>query len=330
MRQYVIGVDGGGTKTHYALFDTGGKLVGFHQGGPANHEIYRNGYEGTRQELEWSFRALLGRSGIGIERIEAAVFGLAGLDVAPQRAVLTELIAGMGLRRFQVMNDAFLGIKAAGGSGCGVCSIHGTGTCCAAIDPRGRRLQIGGTGYFFGDEGGAAHLGGMAFRKVYDELYRCGPATAMTGMILEMLRLRRDDDLVEAVYRERCFDNWAQFLKLPFYAANQGDPVALELLRHTGREAAQSVLGAIRRLDFAGAAAIEVIMAGSVYVKGENPALIEAFQRAVREGAGQAVRFTLLRVPPVAGAVLWALEAFRPGLDREVGQAVIQSLAARV
>ena len=330
MRQYVIGVDGGGTKTHYALFDLDGNLAGFHQGGPANHETYPNGYQGTRRELEQSFQVLFEQSGAAMNQIRYGCFGLAGIDVAPQQAALAAIIAEMGLERFRVMNDAFLGIKAVSDCGSGVCSIHGTGTCCAAIDPRGQRLQIGGTGYFFGDEGGSHYLGGMAFRKVYDQLFRCGPPTVMKEMLFELLGIGRAEELVETIYRQKCFDNWDRFLKLPFYAANQGDPVALDLLRYTGWQAAQSVVGAIRRLDFAAADPLEMIMAGSVYVKGENPTLIEAFQREIGARVAQPVRFTLLQVPPVAGAVLWALEALRPELDRRLRTQVLRNLATVV
>ena len=52
----------------------------------------------------------------------------------------------------------------------------------------------------------------------------------------------------------------------------------MELLDYTGKNLAKSVIGAINRLDFSGENEIDVVMAGSVYVKGENPTMIKAFQ----------------------------------------------------
>lgn len=328
MKQYVIGVDGGGTKTHYALFDAAGALLCFVKGGPANHEMCRDGYAGTRREIEESLKKLFRGSGVAREEIGFICMGLAGVDVPEQRDALGRIVREMGFVNFRIMNDAFLGIKAATRHGYGVCSINGTGTCCAAIDPGGRTVQVGGTGYYFGDEGGSGHLGGMAFRRVYDALYRCGPPTMMTEMLLDILQIEKGADLTDAVYRQHYYQNWVVFARIPFLAANRGDAVALELLRHTGREAAKSAAGAVRRLDFGAVPEIEVVMAGSVYLKGENPALAETFQREARARIPARISFTMLQLPPVSGAVLWALEALGQELGAGLRAKVRRSLAA--
>lgn len=327
MKRYVIGVDGGGTKTHYALFDSDGNLIYFLEGGPANHEVYRNGYEGTRSELTTSFQKILRESRLSVEDINFSIFGIAGIDVPSQKNMMVQIITELGVKNFEVMNDAFLGIKAASRHGYGVCSINGTGTCCAGIDPQGSRLQIGGTGFFFGDEGGAAHLGGMAFRCVYDYLYRCGQSTLMKEMLFDFLKINPDDDLVEIIYQKNFCNNWVDLSRIPFEAANLGDEVALELLESTGRKSAKSVRGAIRYLDFEGVDEIDIILAGSVYVKGENPALVNAFQQDIRSNVSRKVRFTILQVPPVTGAVLWAFESLKKGLDQELHDQVIHNLS---
>lgn len=314
MRQYVIGVDGGGTKTHYALFDTNGNLIYFIQGGPGNHESYLDGYEGIQREFTESFQKIVAASGVNLEDISYGFFGLAGIDVPSQKKVLLQMLKGMGLKNLQIMNDTFLGIKAASVHGYGICSNNGTGTSCAGIDPQGTCLQIGGTGYYFGDEGGAGHLGGMTVRKVYDYLFRCGQPTMMKELLFETLQITHDLDFVETIYQKNYYNNWVEFSKIPFIAANLGDPVASELLEYTGRQGAKSVIGAARRLDFSRVDEIDIIMTGSVYVKGENPTLVSAFKQEIQANISQKVCFTVLRVPPVAGAVMWAFEA----LDREL------------
>lgn len=42
--KYVLGVDGGGTKTHAVLFDGDGNLVDMVEWGPTNHESLREGF----------------------------------------------------------------------------------------------------------------------------------------------------------------------------------------------------------------------------------------------------------------------------------------------
>ena len=200
MTKYVIGVDGGGTKTHYALFDDQGNFISFREGGPANHEVFENSYQGTEEELGTSIKQLLHDGNLQIKDMDFGVFGLAGVDVQNQKRNLTEIITKCGISNFLVFNDAFLGIKAASIKGYGICSINGTGTCCAGIDPKGHWLQIGGAGYIFGDEAGAAYLGGMVIRKVYDSIFRCGEPTLMKEMLFKELRITDEEQMVDAYY----------------------------------------------------------------------------------------------------------------------------------
>ena len=56
----------------------------------------------------------------------------------------------------------------------------------------------------------------------------------------------------------------------------------MEILRHIGMETARSVIGVYRRLDFREEDAIDVIMAGSVYTKGENPLILKRSKGNIR------------------------------------------------
>ena len=101
-------MDGGSTKTNYALFDSQGKFVNFIQGGPVNHEAYHNGYEGARQEIIRSIFKLLQQNSLKPEDVNYAIFGLAGVDTKKQQKELSKIICEIGIRNFKVFNDAFL------------------------------------------------------------------------------------------------------------------------------------------------------------------------------------------------------------------------------
>ncbi len=323
--KFIIGVDGGNTKTHYALFDTEGNLVNFLHRGTASHECFPDGYEGARAELGQAVHELLKPAGLSPGDLSCGIFGLAGVDLPKQREKLTQIVAAIGLPKFMVCNDAFLGIKAGSEKGCGICSINGTGTTCAGIDPRGNWLQIGGTGFFFGDEAGGGFLSGMIVRKVYDSIYRCGPKTLLKDMLFKTLGIHADEQLVAAIYEYPRMDA-AISAGVLFQAAGLGDEVAIELLRHTGRQTALSVVGAFNKLNFTGESEIDIIMAGSVYTKGENPTLADTFTAEVRKLIPVPVRFILLDVPPVAGAVIWALEELNGGLHLELRRKISNNL----
>jgi len=260
------------------------------------------------------------------EDISYGVFGLAGVDTKRQKKELSIIISETGIRNFKVFNDAFLGIKAGSDKGYGICCINGTGTCCVGIDKNDEWLQIGGTGWTFGDEAGAGYMGSAVIRKVYDSVYRCGKKTIMKEMLFEKLRIDEESGLVDAVY-EKVYSNkikLTELSKIAFYAANQGDEVALELLRHSGRGMAKSVIGVIKRLDFSSEKEIDIILAGSINLKGENPELINAFKKEVCFREKNKVRFIPLQVPPVAGAVLWAIEEVNKSKNPDIRKRILQ------
>ncbi len=328
MKRYVIGVDGGSTKTHYALFDDEGNLVNFLRGGSTNYVNVAGGFEGVRRELEEKINMLLEEPGLSVGDIGYGVFGMAGVDITEQKELVSDIVRQLGINNYYVENDAFLGIKAGCSKGYGICSINGTGTCCVGIDGEGNRVQIGGTGFVFGDFAGAGFIGQMVVLKVYDSMYRCGVPTIMKDMLYKEIGIKDEEDIVEAFYRRGYpkfkFDSLS---RIAFFAANEGDEAALEILRFVGREAAKSAAGAARNLKFPEDEPIEIVLAGSQYVKGENPALVEEFKKTARSLIDRETEFILLETPPVTGAVLWALELLKGGsLDQEIRRKVTDIL----
>jgi len=326
--QYVLGVDGGNTKTHYAVFDAEGNLIGFKREGTISHERLSDSYDGIQRVLGAHLKSLLDTCGLGLKDIGFAVFGLAGADVKRQYAEIGKRINSVGIVNFKVYNDAFLGIKAGSEKGYGICSINGTGTSCVGIDRHGQWLQVGGCGYITGDFAGGGYIETAVIRAVYDSLYRGGEKTLMKDMLFEVLEITDERDLLDAIY-EKLYTGMIKdhlICKIAFHAANKGDRQAMELLRRTGRETARSVIGVYKRLDFADEDSIDVIMAGSVYTKGENPLILETFKKEVSDGIECKVDFHLLKEPPVAGAVIWALEELKGKLDASVRRKIREEL----
>ena len=96
---------------------------------------------------------------------------------------------------------------------------------------------------------------------------------------------------------------------MSFEAANKNDAVAQDLLDNMGREYARCINAVIDNLDFNREEPIEVVLAGSVFVKGINTRAIEKIRQDVSIKNGKRkIIFNVLRTPPVAGAILWALE----------------------
>lgn len=306
---FVLGVDGGGTKTDLALADMETGRLWHERIGCTNHELLKGGFAELGKLLGDALTVLTEKAEIFLNQIDAAVFGLAGVDTRQQQICAEEVVGALGFQRFLVCNDAFLPIKAGNESGVGIAAINGTGCTVAGIDRTGRRLQLGGMGALTGDCGGGAYLGRCATSAVYDALYRGAPATKMSALLRRAVGAAREGDIFELL--PELLANQTLRLRdlnrIVFEAACTGDAVALRILTNMGAENARSIVALIRGMDFG--EKLSVILAGSIYRRGEHPAAVEELKRVVSLACPERkLRFMLLEAPPVAGAVLWAAE----------------------
>lgn len=328
MKQYVIGVDGGNTKTDYFLFDTDGNLIDHRRCGTCSHEQFSNSYEGSYAAMKEAIEPMLISHGLIASDILGAAFGLAGVDIPKQRQGLEDLIRRLGFQHFVVDNDSFLGIKAALPCGYGVCSINGTGTVAGGIAPTGERLQVGGIGDVAGDEAGGAFIARKVLRAVYDELYRCGEETTMTYRVMKELKLEDKALYIEAIsdlYRRRF--SQTPFVQIALDSAQAGDFVAIALLDNVAQQLARSAAGCVNHLPFN--EEVDIVLAGSVWSKPTYPILPQRFKTYMDQFANHPVNIILLSLPPATGAVLWALElAHQKPVNRLIRQRVIDQIEA--
>ncbi|MDR3318571.1 MAG: N-acetylglucosamine kinase, partial [Clostridiales bacterium] len=133
MQKYLLGVDGGNTKTHYFLYTEDGIFADYTQAGPCSHETMPDGFLGTEREMRKQLDKLFFRNGMHAEDVGFGVFGLAGADFESQKSELKKILRGMGFSRFVVDNDGYLALKAGTSDGTGVCCINGTGTVTVGI-----------------------------------------------------------------------------------------------------------------------------------------------------------------------------------------------------
>lgn len=308
-RQFVLGVDGGNTKTDYFLFDTEGNFVSHLRAGTCSHERMPDSYEGAYRMMKQHIEELLQQQNIHIEEIKVGVFGLAGLDVPEQKENLEQVIRRIGITTFVADNDGFLGLKAGSVGGAGVCSINGTGTVTAGIDLEGNRLQIGGVGYISSDDAGGAFIARQLFREVYTTLYRCGEDTELVQPVLEMLGIQDKAYYIQTITKLYATKfSHTPYIQLVFDYAVKGDTVALKIIDHVACELAKATAGCIKNLNYSEEDVVEVILAGSVWVKPTTNILIDHYKSHVGRLTQQQCAYQVLQVPPAIGAILWALE----------------------
>ena len=307
-KKFIIGVDGGGTKTDYLLFTTEGEWVDSLHVGSRSHEKLPGGFAEVEKTVLIDLETLLAKNSINKSQIEAAVFGLAGIDTPAQLAQITEIIGKSGLNNFIVANDSVLGIKAGCPSGIGICSINGTGTVVTGINESGEIQQIGGVGYASGDSAGGVYIASMVIRAVYDYYFRCGLFTSLTDKIMKLFEISEPLELLNVISeqfeQQRNLD--ISILTILFEAANAEDEVAVNLVCEVSEQLAKSVAGCIKALHYEGVP--ETVLAGSVWTKSKCPLLISHFIECVHRYSGKRIEPIRLKVIPAVGAIIWALE----------------------
>ena len=312
MADYIIGVDIGATKSHLALFDTEGTLLELGHWGPLNHEVMPGSFTQFEQEFGQFFSDVITKHGVSKSQIAYSVLGVGGVDTKKQHSIISQILKKLGMDKFTLVNDAYLGIPAgnSSGSGTGICAINGSGCTLAGINSKGNMLQIGGVGALSADMGGGGYMGDRVLSAVYSELFRKGEATLMTELLLKKAGITSKYDFVEII-QEKSADNSFSIRacnQMVFEAAAQGDKLAIGIILDMSANYSGGIQCMIEELQFSKQEDLYIIFAGSVFVKGEHPLLLDSLELTIsKSNPGHNIKFIKLDMPNVAGAIVWAL-----------------------
>lgn len=297
----LLGVDGGGTTTHVLVAGSDGSVLGAAVGAASNWENV--GIVGAGEALRASVLEALGEAHAPASDVEAAVFGLAGLDWDDDRRRLSVVPDSL---RFggpsDVVNDAFVALRAGSTRPFGVVVVGGTGSVAAGRNAAGETFRTFGLGRTFGDAGGGAEISEDAVRSVSEAWLGKGPPTALAETICRTAGVDDVPRLLEELSRGRI--DPAGFLPEVVRAADAGDAVACSLLDRAGRELAGSAAAVIRRLGMEDDT-FEIVLSGGVV---RSSHLVRERLIAELAPVAPSASTVLLSTMPVVGSVLLAIE----------------------
>jgi N-acetylglucosamine kinase-like BadF-type ATPase len=199
-----------------------------------------------------------------------------------------------------------IGLIAGAHEGWGLAVVAGSGCNCWGRTGLHRQHKYGnvtGMGYPMGEGAGAGEMVGEAVRRVSRAWSRRGPATQLTEVFCELVGVKTATELIEGLTQER-FELRGRAAPLVFKAAEQGDAVAIDVIRWAGESLADLAAGVIHQLEIEDEQ-FEVVLVGGLFNGG--PLLIEPMRAAIHKVAPGA---TLVRLtaPPVIGGVLLGME----------------------
>jgi N-acetylglucosamine kinase-like BadF-type ATPase len=318
----LLGVDGGGTKTHAIIADGAGDVLGFGASGAGNWEDV--GIEAAGAAIRAAVRGALDGAEVKADEVAASVFGLAGVDFPADELRLSGIPEALGLvGRCRIVNDAFVALRAGADLPWGAVVIAGSGSVAAGRNPSGVVHRTLGLGPMFGDWGSASEISEAGVGAVADELTGRGPATALSQLLCERTGSATGLELVERISRGHV--DAAAFAPVVMEAADRNDQVACAILERAGAALGASAVLVIRALEMQDLD-LELVLAGGLF-RAPNPCLVGPLETTVKSAAPLA-RPTRLEAPPAVGAVLLAMELADMPSARDVHERLVAGARA--
>jgi len=301
---FVLGIDGGGTKTTGVIADEDGRVV-------AHYTVGATNFNGSNERVVESqllklFNELKSQNKNSFNEIEFVFLGMAGAGRNHTQQILTKIVRRIVGNHipFHIDHDAVNALYSGTLGRPGVVSIAGTGSICFGINSAGERDRVGGWGYLLEDTGSGYEIGRQALIQIFAEFDENKTKSILTSLILRHFKVDQITDLLPQIYEPgQAKRVIAPLCELVFLAADRGDSGAKEILVKSASVTANNLLLLINKL-FQDETSIQipVILTGGVYKR------VDWFLPIIKKqlsGKGDVIVPT---VSPVAGALVGAFQ----------------------
>jgi N-acetylglucosamine kinase-like BadF-type ATPase len=320
---YVLGVDGGNTKTIALIASLDGTILGWGRGGCS--DIYGAGSpEAALEQIKIAVAAALDQAGLRSSGLSTACFSLAGADWPEDFTFLRTELAGYGYgERIEVVNDALGALRAGSPDGTGVVVVCGTG---AAVGARSSIGRIWHSSFWQGPQG-AVELGKKTLLAIYRAALGLEVPTTLTGRVLDVFQLTNTEQVLHLM-TSRLLPHPSgpeigQLARLLLDEALQGDAVARSIVETHGAALGEYALVAARRVGIDNQP-FTLVLNGGV-LRHESRVLADAVINQVRQVCSD-VQPIFSPFEPAIGAFFMALEMASQPVDANLRARVKKTL----
>ncbi len=303
--RFVMGIDGGATKTLAAVLDLRAGVLHLGHAGPSNEDAV--GANAAVAALLAAADEAIARAGIASDDLAGAVLAVAGTDTDS----VAEHVASARTEQWLVVNDVVGAWATATGATPGVAVISGTGSNVFGVGGVGadaRAWRAGGWGHLLGDEGSGYWLGVQSIKAALRDREASGPPTALSDAVCEFFQMPSVEAVASNVYSKPLTKGEiAAFATETARVAAAGDAVASELYVLGARELAGQIAAVIDQTGLAAngsADGFPVGLIGSAFKAGA--VFVEPLAQAIRAHAEPA-RVNVVEMAPVGGSLLLAI-----------------------
>jgi N-acetylglucosamine kinase-like BadF-type ATPase len=298
---FFLGIDGGGTKTRSVLGDENTVLA---TGSGSGCSVLRVGEACVRDSLACAIHEACVQGGVSPRQIACTCAGVTGAgddDVAGAvQRLLSEIVGGA----VEVVGDMEVALESAFGDGPGVVVVAGTGSISYGRNAKAEIARAGGWGRMISDEGSGHWIGVEALRTSLRAKDAGEDPTLLCGL-MDALGASSVHDLAVRVNANPAQD-FALLFPVVLSAADEGDPIAIDLLDRSGRELAVPVAAVARKL-FPGGEEVAIATHGGVFA---SSARVAASFKQTLPGLCPQACFVDAVVNPALGALQRARRQF--------------------
>lgn len=265
MTMLLVGVDGGGTKTHVIVAEADGTERAFAEG--AGSAVAPGKAERSADAIAQALATALSSEDLGDSRVAVIVAGLAGVGREDERRAIEQALTRRGIAdEIRIVPDAEIALTDAFGDSAGILVIAGTGSIAYGRNQTGEMARCGGWGPAFGDEGSGTWIGRRALGIVAAAADGREAATALTGAILTAAQVNEPHELIPWA---AAADNAAIAALAPVvFNTAQTDPRANALVDLAVEELVLHVRALARQLFGDDRASFGVALAGGLLSRG--------------------------------------------------------------
>lgn len=241
---YFLGIDAGGTSTRAALGDDE-RILARAKGGSI--KTMRVAPALAEANLRALLDELAASSGVPIREVASTCVGIAGNTVSSVNGWVWQTLGPMLGGDLHVCGDVDVALDAAFPGAAGVLVIAGTGSNTLGRTSGGELVTVGGWGPVLADQGSGHWIGHQALRaalRAHDE--QDAPIKLLNALAAQW-KADTLEQLIEIAHTSPPPD-FAALARTVVEVAEQGDALALSILRQAGRDLGKDASLALRKV----------------------------------------------------------------------------------
>lgn len=245
-----LGIDGGGTKTAFALMNSDSKIINYKEVGPSSLDTVS--FETLKKVLEEGTKDIT-------QTVDSIFLGLGGIYSKEQEDKVCELTKGLKIvdshTEIAASNDVINALYGALGGKDGIVLIAGTGSVCYGKN-KGKTCRVGGYCYKEGDLGSAYDLGYKALQYLAKVIDKREKETSFSKRLKETINCSNYEEL-SRYYMSATRTDVASLAKV--VTLEQSEEHAKKIIEDAVNEVLRMISTCYKELNFEGDTVISII-----------------------------------------------------------------------